>query len=173
METRKSWTKYEVRGISNSDDFPYRNDLSTLKQAVEIAKAYPGIYQDGAATHIVRYHSKRGEQGSGVHHTGGITHRWRVFANGRLELLRAYAWPFARKTISVDQWLQFIPKAEENIMIHPIPSQEENNTEKYPAILTFDKGSVWLKRRGKPARKITVLAWTVIAAALLILFNPF
>lgn len=62
---------------------------------------------------------------------------------------------------------------KEIIMINPIPSQEENNTEKYPTILTFDKGSVWLKRRGKPARKITIFAWAVIGVAFLILFNPF
>jgi hypothetical protein len=58
-------------------------------------------------------------------------------------------------------------------MIQAIPPKDENNTEKYPVIVTFDKGTVWLKRQGKPAKKITVLAWAVIAAMFLFLFNPF
>lgn len=58
-------------------------------------------------------------------------------------------------------------------MLQAIPPQDENNTEKYPVIVTFDKGAVWLKRRGKPAKKITALAWAALAAMFLILFNPF
>lgn len=61
-------------------------------------------------------------------------------------------------------------------MLHPIPQQDENNTEKHPAIVTFDtldNGSVWLKRRGKPTKKITALAWAALAVMFLILFNPF
>lgn len=58
-------------------------------------------------------------------------------------------------------------------MLQAIPSQDENNTEKYPVIVTFDKGSVWLKRRGKPVKKITALAWAALAAMFLVLFNPF
>lgn len=58
-------------------------------------------------------------------------------------------------------------------MIQAIPPQDENNTEKYPVIFTFDKGTVWLKRSGKPAKKITAWAWAVLAAIFLVLFNPF
>lgn len=58
-------------------------------------------------------------------------------------------------------------------MLQAIPPQDENNTEKYPVIVTFDKGSVWLKRRGKPAKKITALAWAALAVMFLVLFNPF
>lgn len=58
-------------------------------------------------------------------------------------------------------------------MIHALPPQDENNTEKYPVIITFNKGSVWLKRRGKPANKITALAWAALAVMFLALFNPF
>ncbi|MBA1280329.1 hypothetical protein [Stutzerimonas stutzeri] len=54
-----------------------------------------------------------------------------------------------------------------------IPPQDENNSEKYPALFTFDKGTVWLNRRGKPAKKITAVAWAAPAAMFLILFNPF
>jgi hypothetical protein len=58
-------------------------------------------------------------------------------------------------------------------MLQVIPPQDENNTEKFPVIVTFDKGSVWLKQRGKPAKKITALAWAALAAMFLVLINPF
>lgn len=58
-------------------------------------------------------------------------------------------------------------------MINVIPPHDSANTEKYPMIVTFDKGTVWLKRRGRPARKVTVWVWAAIATTFLVLFNPF
>ncbi|MBW6123704.1 hypothetical protein KZ843_12530 [Pseudomonas aeruginosa] len=58
-------------------------------------------------------------------------------------------------------------------MLKALPPQDVNDTEKYPVIMTFDNGSLWLKRRGKPTKKITAWWWAGIAAMLLILFNPF
>lgn len=57
-------------------------------------------------------------------------------------------------------------------MLQAIPPQDENNTEKYSVIVTFDNGAVWLKRRGKPIKKITVWFWTGLAVAIFMLFNP-
>lgn len=57
-------------------------------------------------------------------------------------------------------------------MLQAIPPQDENNTEKFPVIVTIDKGTVWLKRRGKPMKKITVWFWSGLAVATFMLFNP-
>lgn len=46
--------QYEVRGIQGSEAFPYVNDLPSLKEAVAIARRYPGVYRDGSATHVLR-----------------------------------------------------------------------------------------------------------------------
>lgn len=51
--------QYEVRGIQGSEAFPYVNDLPSLKEAVAIARRYPGVYRDGSATHVLRRYSKR------------------------------------------------------------------------------------------------------------------
>jgi hypothetical protein len=45
---------YAVRGLANSREFPTLTGLPTLRQAVAIARFYPGVYGDGAATHVVR-----------------------------------------------------------------------------------------------------------------------
>ena len=79
--------RYDVRGVSGDPRYPYVNDLPTLKLAVRIGRFYPGIYHDGAATHIVRSRDILAPPGTDCHHSSKETHRWRVFADGRLELL--------------------------------------------------------------------------------------
>lgn len=55
-------------------------------------------------------------------------------------------------------------------MFKRLDAADENNNDKYPVIITFDQGSVWLKRRGKPYKKITAWAWTALILVPLILF---
>lgn len=80
--------QYEVRGIQGSEAFPYVNDLPSLKEAVAIARRYPGVYRDGSATHVLRRYSKRLPEGSEFHHTSAITHRWASTRTGRSFLTR-------------------------------------------------------------------------------------
>ncbi|MDN0082356.1 hypothetical protein QU487_06265 [Crenobacter sp. SG2305] len=82
--------EYEVRGIPGSEKYPYLNHIRTLKEAVAIARTYPGIYGDGAATHVVRRYSKQFPEGHEFHHSSGLTHRWRVDAEGRIQLVVYY-----------------------------------------------------------------------------------
>lgn len=90
--------QYEVRGIQGSEAFPYVNDLPPLKEAVAIARRYPGVYRDGSATHVLRRYSKRLPEGSEFHHTSAITHRWRVYADGTIipDTLYHRPWPTTR-----------------------------------------------------------------------------
>lgn len=89
---------YEVRGIPGSEQFPYIDDVGTLKEAVAIARTYPDVYQDGSATHIVRRYSKKYPDAHQFHHSSGPTHRWRVDTYGQLQLIEAYRreWPCTR-----------------------------------------------------------------------------
>lgn len=82
--------EYEVRGIPDSEQYPYRNHIPTLKEAVAIACTYPGVYGDGAATHVVRRYSKKHPEGHEFDHSSGLTHRWRVDAEGRIQLVMYY-----------------------------------------------------------------------------------
>ena len=82
--------EYEVRGIPGSEQFPYLDHISRLKEAVAIARSYPGIYGDGAATHVVRRYSKKYPEGHQFHHCSGLTHRWRVDAEGQIQLIVYY-----------------------------------------------------------------------------------
>lgn len=58
-------------------------------------------------------------------------------------------------------------------MLQPIIPQDEDAIAKYPLVVTFDKGSVWLQRSDKPTKKITLWWWGGISAMFLILFYPF
>lgn len=82
--------EYEVRGIPGSEKYPYIDHLRTLKEAVAIARTYPEVYADGAATHVVRMYSKRCPNGHKFHHSSGPTHRWRVDSEGLLQLIAYY-----------------------------------------------------------------------------------
>lgn len=90
--------QYEVRGIEGSKQFPYRNDIASLKAAVAIARTYPGLYGDGSATHVFRRYSKRYPAGHQFHHESCYTHCWRVSADGQLQPLHLYSrdWPTSR-----------------------------------------------------------------------------
>lgn len=96
--------QYEVRGIDRSEDFPYRNDITSLKAAVAIARTYPGIYRDGAATHVLRRVSKRILEGQQYQYQSGYTHRWRVFADGELQPITLYRREWATSRLDVQQY---------------------------------------------------------------------
>jgi len=82
---------YQVRGIPGSEQFPYVDDIPSLKEAVTIARTYPGVYGDGAATHVLRSFAKKYPDGHKFHHWSGLTHRWRVDQAGQLQLIVAYS----------------------------------------------------------------------------------
>lgn len=88
-DNRMSCVEYTVSGTDSDPDFPYVDGVPTLREAIAIARQYPGIYHDGAATHVVRRATRRVEGDPTVKGTGH-THRWRVFPDGKLELLIAY-----------------------------------------------------------------------------------
>ncbi len=101
---------YDVSGQSDDGEFPYVNDLPTLKEAVAIAKTYPGIYEDGSATHITRRFAKLYPPGSKFHHHAGRTHRWRVSSEGKLMLDVAYSRPWKTTRIGMSDYCQSLPK---------------------------------------------------------------
>lgn len=75
---------YSISGFNDNNEFPYVNELASLSEAVEIAKAYPGKYKDGYATHINRTVSVR----CGEHALTGQTHEYGVSHDGQLTVLR-------------------------------------------------------------------------------------
>lgn len=114
---------YDVRGIPGSAEFPYVNDIATLKEAVAIAKVYPGVYRDGGATHIVRRFSRLAPDGADFHHSGGSTHRFRVFPDGRLQRLIVYSWPFGRRKQGFHDWLRNLPAPSSERADHTIEAE--------------------------------------------------
>lgn len=82
--------EYEVRGIPGSEQYPSLDHIPTLKDAVAIARTYPGVYRDGAATHVVRRYSKKYPHGHEFLHCSALTHRWRVDPEGRIQLVAYY-----------------------------------------------------------------------------------
>ncbi len=100
---------YEVRGYTENKQYPYVNDLPTLRAAIAIAANYP-IQGNGSKTDIVRRYAKLLPPESEYHHKEYPTHRWRVEANGNLLLVVAYSrdWPTTR--IGMDDYKQSIPK---------------------------------------------------------------
>lgn len=82
--------RYAVRGLTDSRQYPTVTGLPTLRQAVALARFYPDIYGDGAATHVVR--SRTVAAPPGALPQSGSTQRWRIYPDGRLELLMAYDW---------------------------------------------------------------------------------
>jgi hypothetical protein len=85
--------EYEVRGYG-TDEVPYVNSISTLKEAVAIGRNYPDVYGDGSATHILRRCSKLHPPGGEFHHMSCYTHRFRVFSDGRIEPTIFYKRPW-------------------------------------------------------------------------------
>lgn len=109
--------QYDVRGRQDSVEYPYVNDLPTLRAAVAIAKTYPDIYGDGSATHIVRRYSRLLEPGKSQRHMTGNTHRWRVDRDGRLQLLVSYSRTTERRRENPADFAKSLPK-----MKHPATS---------------------------------------------------
>lgn len=81
---------YDVGGVAGSAQFPYRHDIPSLKEAVAIARTYPGVYLDGAATHITRQYTKPYHDGKEARYLTYNTHRWRVDPAGNLQLIVNY-----------------------------------------------------------------------------------
>jgi hypothetical protein len=102
-DDRTSCVEYAVSGTTSDPDFPYVDGVPTLREAITIARLYPGIYHDGAATHIVRRTTRRVESDPNARSTG-LTHRWRVFPDGQFELLVAYG----TKRPNLSGWLEQI-----------------------------------------------------------------
>jgi len=100
---------YDVAGTNGRSEYPYISGITSLKEAVAVAKRYPNIYGDGAATHIVRSIECLHPDSAQTYCSRGATHRWRVFADGYIELLLVYQWPFARQKSGLMQWRQSLP----------------------------------------------------------------
>ncbi len=100
---RMSCAEYDVSGTNSDPDFPYVSGVPTLREAIAIARLYPGMYHDGAATHITRGATRRDEVEPDRKWTG-LTHRWRVFPDGTIELLVAYR----TKHPNLSNWLEQI-----------------------------------------------------------------
>jgi hypothetical protein len=58
-------------------------------------------------------------------------------------------------------------------MLIPLTNDDQDNTEKYPLIVTFDQRRILLKRQGKDNKDITGLGWISIIATFLIIFGGF
>ncbi|MCM2485649.1 hypothetical protein ACVCIC_01115 [Burkholderia glumae] len=80
--------RYSVIGSNSDAEFPYVDGIPSLRDAIDLARIYPGIYHDGAATHILREVTRRAE---GARFFTGLTHRWRAFPDGQIELLLHYS----------------------------------------------------------------------------------
>ncbi len=101
---------YDVRGFPDSEAFPYVDGVPTLKEAIAIAKTYPGVYRDGAATHIVRRYSKEYPRGHEFHRYASSTHRWRVDANGRLQLTEAWDRGWGCTPTAMREYIRRLPR---------------------------------------------------------------
>lgn len=101
--------QYEVRGVEGSEAFPYRNDIATLKEAVAIARGYPGVYKDGSATHVLRRYSKRYPDGHCFHHTSGYTHCWRVSTDGTIQPIAFYSREWATTRVDPQRFASSLP----------------------------------------------------------------
>jgi hypothetical protein len=96
---------YDVAGADNLK-YPWVHGIPTLKAAVAIAKDYPGVYGYGSTSHIARNLDKLAPTGSNYHHTGGLTHEWRVFKDDSIQLTTAYR----QNKQGINEWRQSIPK---------------------------------------------------------------
>jgi hypothetical protein len=105
LADRRSSAEYEISGSHTNAHFPYVSGVPSLREAISIGRLYPGIYGDGAATHIVRRFVCRGLED---HVVTGLTHRWRVFPDGRIELLviHAHVRPNKAAALGYRAWLK-------------------------------------------------------------------
>ena len=96
---------YAVDGIDKLKG-QWIHEIPTLKAAVAIAKEFSGEYQDGSSAGITRRLDKLAPPGSNYHHTGGLTHQWRVFKDGAIQLTTVHR----SNKHDINKWLQSIPK---------------------------------------------------------------
>jgi|GEM_PF-6066232 len=73
---------YGVSGLSNSEQFPYVNNIASLRKAVEIAKHYEGVNSAKGAGRVKRSLNIYGEG----RHIRFMTHEWYVYKDGIIEL---------------------------------------------------------------------------------------
>lgn len=88
-DDRNFCVEYGIQGIPGDPDFLYVDGVPSLRKAIAIAKLYPNVYRDGAATHVLRRITRRDKEDPARKWTG-LTHRWRVFQDGSLELMVVY-----------------------------------------------------------------------------------
>ena len=58
-------------------------------------------------------------------------------------------------------------------MIKQLSPEEENDTERYPYIVSFDKSQIYLTTKNKPKRNITILGWSIAILIPCLLFGVF
>lgn len=100
--------EYSVSGTAEDPTYPFVDGIPSLREAIAIARLYPGIYRDGSATHIHRRVTRRDATADTSGSFTGLTHRWRVFPDGFIEMLLSYnryANTATGTHIGVDQWL--------------------------------------------------------------------
>jgi hypothetical protein len=99
------WMKplYSVVGINNSNEYPYVNELCSLREAINIAKKYPILEPNGACTRIKRHFRFKCLDSGGF--ISGISHEWYVFNDGVFFLSRDYK---GNKS-GIDSWLEKLP----------------------------------------------------------------
>ena len=106
--------EYEISGTNYDPAFPYVSGVPSLKEAITIARLYPGIYPDGSATHVLRRVTRRDIEVDPSRKWTGQTHRWRVFPDWAIELLFAFArygesQSNGLRRVGIDQWLGQLP----------------------------------------------------------------
>ncbi len=96
---RKGQIHYEVLG-NGTAAFPFITDIASLREAVAIARTYPGVFKDGAATHILRNcegSSKRADPSASSEECHcKYTHRLGVLPDGTVKRLPVH---FKRKGV--------------------------------------------------------------------------
>jgi hypothetical protein len=96
---------YAVDGI-DKQKAQWIHQIPTLKAAVAIAKEFSDEYQDGSSANITRRLDELAPPGSNYHHTGGLTHQWRIFKDGAIQLTTVHR----SNKHDINKWLQSIPK---------------------------------------------------------------
>lgn len=108
--------QYHVSGLNDSDEQPYVNGLTSLKEAVAIARGYKDTCGTGYATTIKRSYAKRCPEGSGYHHSEGLTHCWEVTREWRLRLQQAYnRWGQPPSKIGWAEYVRSLPLPPRNL----------------------------------------------------------
>lgn len=96
---------YAVDGVDKLKG-QWIHKIPTLKAAVAIAREFSDEYRDGSSANITRRLDKLAPSVSSYHHTSGLTHQWRVFKDGAIQLTTVHR----SNKHDINKWLQSIPK---------------------------------------------------------------